>query len=40
MDKAGTRVMGFLIGEKNLEGKVPGAFIVAPGDQGKAVKYR
>eukprot|EP00752_Nemacystus_decipiens_P002737 g2556.t1 len=39
-DEAGRRVMGFLIGEKNLEGQVPGAFIVAPGDDGKVIKYR
>lgn len=39
-DEAGTRVMGFLVGEKNLEGQVPGAFIVAPGDDGEAIKYR
>eukprot|EP00903_Cladosiphon_okamuranus_P012417 g11636.t1 len=39
-DDAGTRVMGFLIGEKNLDGQVPGAFLVAPGDEGKILKYR
>lgn len=32
--------MGFLVGEKNLEGQVPGAFVVAPGGEGKAIKYR
>lgn len=40
MDDAGSRVMDFLVGEENREGNLPGVFLVAPGDKGKAVKYR
>ncbi|CAN0016129.1 unnamed protein product [Scytosiphon promiscuus] len=40
MDDAGSRVMDFLVGEENREENLPGIFLVAPGDDGKAIKYR
>ncbi|CAM9916407.1 unnamed protein product [Pylaiella littoralis] len=40
MNAAGSRLMEFLVGQKNRGGAVPGAFLVAPGAEGKAIKYR